>query len=38
MSELKTVRFVDKSRMRVLVARSFEGMGIQGKPIGSERD
>jgi hypothetical protein len=35
MSELKAVRFVDKSRMRILVARSFEKMGIQGKPIGA---
>ena len=37
MSQLKAVRLVDKSRMRVLVASSFEKMGIQGRPIGAER-
>ena len=34
---LKTVRFVDKSKLRSLVAQSFEKMGIQGKPIGAEK-
>ena len=34
---LKTVRFVDKSRLRSLVAKSFEKMGIQGEPIDAEK-
>ena len=34
---LKTIRFIDKSKMRSLVAQSFEKMGIQGKPIGAEK-
>ena len=37
MKPLKTVRFVDKSRMRSLIARSFKKMGVQEEPIGAEK-
>ena len=37
MKQLRTVRFVDKPKMRSLVAKSFEEMGVQGRPIGAEK-
>lgn len=37
MKSLKTIRFVDKSKMRSLVAQSFKKMGIQGESIGAEK-
>lgn len=37
MKPLKTIRFADKSKVRTLVAQSYEKMGIQGEPIGAEK-
>lgn len=37
MKPLKTIRFVDKAKMRSLITKSFEKMGIQGEPIGAEK-
>lgn len=36
MKQLKA-KCVDKPRMRSLIARSFEKMGIQGKAVGAEK-
>ena len=37
MKPLKTVQFIDKSRVRSKIAESFERMGIQQKQIGPEK-
>ena len=37
MKPLKTIRFVDKSKVRALIARSYDKMGIRGEPIGAEK-
>lgn len=37
MKALKTVQFVDKSRVRSQIADSFAKMGIQQKSIGPEK-
>jgi len=33
----RTVRFVDKHKLRPLVASIFSAMGVRGEPIGAER-
>ena len=37
MKPLKTIRFVEKSKVQALIAQSYEKMGIQGEPIGAEK-
>ena len=34
---LPTVRFVDKTRLRPVIAQAFAEMGIHGAPIGAEK-
>ena len=36
MRQLKA-KCVDKPRMRSVIAKSFEKMGIEGKPVGAEK-
>jgi hypothetical protein len=37
MEHLPTVQFVDKTRLRPVIARAFAEMGIHGAPIGAEK-
>ena len=37
MERLPTVQFVDKTRLRLVIAQAFAEMGIHGAPIGAER-
>ena len=34
--QVRTVRFVDKEKLRPIIAEVFEEMGIRGEPIGAE--
>lgn len=34
--QVRTVRFVDKAKLRPVIAKAFEEMGIRGEPIGAE--
>lgn len=33
----RTIRFVDKHKLRPLVAKVFSAMGVRGEPIGAEK-
>jgi hypothetical protein len=33
----QTVQFVDKAKLRPLIAKVFEEMGIRGEPVGAEK-
>jgi hypothetical protein len=35
--QFRTVQFVDKPKLRPLIAKVFEEMGICGEPIGAEK-
>ena len=34
--QVRTVQFVDKEKLRPVIAQAFEEMGIRGEPIGAE--
>jgi hypothetical protein len=34
--QVRTVQFVDKEKLRPVIAQAFEEMGICGEPIGAE--
>jgi hypothetical protein len=35
--QVRTVQFVDKEKLRPVIAQAFEEMGIRGEPIGAEK-
>ena len=37
MERSRTIRFVDKHKLRSLVVKTFDEMGIHGEPIGAEK-
>ena len=35
--QVRTVQFVDKEKLRPVIAQAFAEMGIRGEPIGAEK-